>query len=1166
MTLALILSLAGQAFTVQGLKVEYTDTPLGIDVTTPRFSWQMQDNARGATQTAYRIVVTDPTGKPVWDSGKTMSDVSLNIRYAGRQLNPATRYTWTVTVWNKKDEQQQASSWFETGLMAVSDKDAAWSGAQWIGGSKDDALTFFSQYLPVFRLKFAVQLDRKSKTKEAGIIYGANDIRLMNRNKNILGVENGPGESYIKVVLNTAPLDKGDSATIDVYRVGYTPTDKADVPFASAKIPTDLVNKQNRYEAHDIMLMSMHGTTNVFVGTSGTKVINDLNLNPMGKGGDYISFPNVGDVGFYVPAKQKATFANATVCNYRSPNNTLATIADNLTMAGETRFVTPPEHGAPMLRTEFSTSGKQVAAARVYVTARGVYDLFINGNRVGDDYLNPGCTQYNKTLFYQTYDVTPLVQSGRNAMGALLNEGWWSGASTFAGDNWNFYGDRQSLLARLVITYTDGSVQSVVTSPETWRYTTDGPVRIGSIFQGEVYDATRDDSYDGWAKVGFDDSAWKQAESVSLEGVISHEKPSGFFAWPTPDNYADFRLTAQVGSPVRHFTTLTAQTVDEVRPGVYVYDMAQNMAGVPEITFTGLKPGTKVYMRFAEVRYPDLPEYKDNVGMVMMENQRGAMEQDIYIAKGGTETFKPRYTYHGYRYVEITGIPAALPASSVKGQVLSSVDKLSAAYETDDKLLNRFFRNVEWSTLANVFSIPTDCPQRNERMGWSGDLSVFSPTMSYMFNGAEFLRRHLRALRDTQLDDGDFPAIAPIGGGFGGPLWASVGITMPWQSYLQYGDMDALMEHYPAMQKFIELHTTRYIDKDEHFYNFTNGIGLGDWLGFEVSKNDNSLLFDCYLVHELDIMEKMAKALGKTDDAGKYAAICKQRIDFINAHYIDKETGMTTGPGLGKEVPNPFGGVDGPKRKGVLIDTQTSYALPIALNIIDPAVKDKFVGAFLNAVARQSKGDDGKIYPAYSLMTGFIGTAWISLALSDCGHSDYAYRMLENTNFPSWLYPVEQGATTIWERLNSYTKKDGFGGNNSMNSFNHYAFGSVTNWLMQRSLGIARDEAAPGFKHFTLRPEPDTTGSLKEAHGHYDSMYGRIESGWSTDNGTTTYRFTVPANTTATLLLPVQTKSIITLDGKRLSKNMRSITVGKVADGKQQIELPAGEYEFSVRL
>lgn len=395
-----------------------------------------------------------------------------------------------------------------------------------------------------------------------------------------------------------------------------------------------------------------------------------------------------------------------------------------------------------------------------------------------------------------------------------------------------------------------------------------------------------------------------------------------------------------------------------------------------------------------------------------------------------------------------------------------------------------------------------------------------------------------------------------MGGGFGGPLWASVGITMPWQSYLQYGDIKALEEHYPAMQRFIDLHTTKYIDKSGGFYNFTDGTGLGDWLGFQVNTNDNSLLFDCYLVHELDIMAGVAKALGKTADAERYSALRRQRAGFINANYINRETGTTTRP--------TFGDADGQPHNGETIDTQTSYALPLVFNIVEPEVRDKFVNDFLSTVARENKGDDGKTYPEFSLMTGFIGTAWISLALSDCGHSDYAYRLFENESFPSWLYPVNQGATTIWERLNSYTKKDGFGGNNSMNSFNHYAFGSVTNWLMQRSIGIARDEASPGFHHYTLRPEPDFKGKLGAAAGHYDSMYGRIESSWTISPGAATYRFTLPANTSATLLLPVGADSRVTLDGKPLEKARKHLSIGTATNGKLQIELPSGSYTFTV--
>ena len=1130
--IALICMVAQGATSLHTLRVEYATTPMGIDVQQPRFSWQMSSDKRGTCQKAYQIVVTDNANRKVWDSGRQQSATSLNITYGGERLRAATRYRWTVTTWDNHDSKATGSSWFETGLMCSSDRDEAWQGAQWIGGNDQNALTFYRHYLPVFRLRFAIILDRKTKTCEAALIYGANDPRLMDRNKNILGVRSPLNGSYIKVSLNTSGLDHGDSARVEFFRVGYSRNDTPNRPIASFKVAPSLINQQNRYERHSFELASMHGATTLWVDHQEKPLVDKLDLNPMGMGGNSISFPNVGDMGFSVP-QGKATFTDVEVLNYRLPRHTLARLADQ-TVNGETRFFQPKETGAPRLRTEF-TARKDIATARLYVTARGAYDMFINGQRVGNDYLNPGLTQYNKTQYYQTYDVTALLHTGDNAMGAQLYEGWWSGAISYEGANWNFFGDKQSLLCQLVITYTDGSQQSIVSNPDTWTMSTDGPVRLGSIFQGEVYDAQREMS--GWSKAGFDAKGWTKASVVPLESTISHEQPSGIINWPCPDDYSHFRLTSQVGMPVRPLTTLVAQHVNEVRSGVYVYDMGQNMAGVPSISFSGLKPGTSVAMRYAEVLYPDLPEYKDNVGMVMMENQRGAMEQDLYVARGGKETFSPRGTYHGYRYVEITGIDRPLPLEAVKGIVLSSIDSITAEYQTSDTLLNRFVENVKWSALANVFSIPTDCPQRNERMGWSGDLSVFTPTMTYMFNGAEFLRRHMQALRDTQEPDGAFACIAPIGGGFGGPLWSSVGIVMPWQSYLQYGDLDALREHYPAMRQFMELQLEKYIDAKDHYFKGTGKFipDLGDWLGFEVQKNDNSLLLDCYLCYELQMMAQAATLLGHDADAKHYAEVLNERKTFINRHYIDPATGLTVGSGFGEQKPSILGGLTGPKRKGMLIDAQTSYALPIAFGIVEDSLLSRFIGRFLNTITRKSTDDDGSVYPPYSLMTGFIGTAWIAPALTAAGHSDMAYRMLLNRQFPSWLYPVEQGATTIWERLNSYTREQGFGGNNSMNSFNHYAFGSVTAWLMQSSLGISRDENSPAFKHFILCPQPDVTGGLSFARGHYDSMYGRIESSWERRDDKTIYRFSIPANTSATLILPDKSKK-----SRQLKKELSS--------------------------
>ena len=1087
------------------LTTEYAEMPLGIDVEQPRFSWQLKaDGERGVMQKTYQICVEDDKGEVVWNSGRMKGDESLNIRYAGKRLLPCTRYHFTVKTWTNKGNAK-ADSWFETGLMADHESAQEWDGAQWIGGSKD-AHTFFSQYFPVFRLSCKLRLDSKSQSTRAAFIYGANDLRLMDANKNILGVKNERNRSYIKIELNV-----GDTARIHVYRVGYTKTDTANHPFASFTVPAGLLTGAKRYAMHEISLSSVVGVTEISL--DGCK-LGKTELNPMGNNGDFIAFPIVGDVGFCVDKGQQATFSQMTVRNYRAPYAVLSE-CEPQTLIGETRIFTPQETGSTLLRTHFSSSHGAIKHARLYATSLGTYDICINGKRICDDYLNPGLTQYNKTLFYQTYDVTPLLAAGDNQLTAQLTEGWFSGWLSYDASNWNYFGDRQALMAKLEITYTDGTKQQVVTRPQNWQFTTCGPVRYASIFQGEVYDAQQE---------AIAESAWIPAHEVELDSIKTLgdvAAPLGANGnWPATDDWSRHQLVAQMGNPVREYTTITAQKMDEVRPGVYVYDMQQNMPGVPRITFHHLQPGQRVLIRLAEVRYPDLAAYQGNTGMVMMENIRAAMAQDIYIAKGGAEeTYQPRYTYHGFQFVEITGINQPVAVNDVKGVVLSTIDKFTANYTSSDRSLNRFFENVKWSSLANVFSVPTDCPQRNERMGWSGDLSVFSPTMSYLFHGAQFLRRHLKALRDTQLEQGEFAPIAPIGGGFGGPLWQSVGIVMPWQSYQQYQDVDALREHYPAMKAYMEMVNGHYIDAEKHYYKGTGTWSdLGDWLGFENDKNDNTLIFDCYYAYELELMGKMAQALGYQDDASVWEQRRTERIKFINEHNID-ETGMTIGNGLGK-LGHSWTGNIGTFPKGKKIDTQTSYAVALALGIVAPEQEKNVAKHLVDAVTRENKGDDGKVYPSYSLMTGFVGTPWITLALGDHGYMAEAYKMLLNHGYPSWLYPVDQGATTIWERLNSMTLTDGFGGNNHMNSFNHYAFGSVTNWLMQRSLGIARDVESPGFKHFILRPQADPTGKLTFASGYYESMYGRIESSWQQKSGKINYHFVIPANTSATLILP----------------------------------------------
>ncbi|SHL56141.1 alpha-L-rhamnosidase [Flavobacterium flevense] len=1159
--------LFGADIQIANLKVENAVTPIGLDVSQPVFSWQMKTSSknRGYYQNAYQIIVTNNLGDEVWNTGKVKSGVSINIKYKGENFKSTTLYYWTVNVWDQKGKKYSAKSWFETGLLNSkmvtnldSDKETtAWSGAKWIGGNAD-GMVLFSQYLPVFVINSTIQLDEKLQSTKASLVYGANDQRLMDRNKNQYKLENKNGESYIQVELNMAPLNSDANAKLNIYRVGYHPNDKKEIPFKSFSIPNSIINKENKYNLHTISVQSSLGVTKIYIdGNSKENLVANLNLNPLGAGGDFIAFPIVGDIGFSVPKGEKAQFSKIEIKNYRSPSNVI--FSDNATASGifssfkevaienNSYAVTggnngafilanPSQNSMPMLRTVFGIDSPKISKARLYVTARGIYDIFLNGKKIGDEYFNPGLTQYNKTHLYQTYDVTANIQQGNNVLGTILGEGWWSGGSTFVGENWNFFGDRQSMLAKLVVTYADGTEKIITTNPETWMYFNDGPVKYSSFFQGEVYDATKEKAIEGWNTAGYDASRWHQAVAIGTNGVVSTEGTANL---PNFNNFTDAQLIGQFGT-VKAIKELTAQSVTEVRPGVFVYDMGQNMVGVPKIMLNNVAKGKTIILRYAEVLYPNLPEYKGNENVLMLENVRAAMSQDIYTTNGGSEILTPRFTFHGYRYVEITGIDKPLPLSDVKGTVLSSIHQLSSHYQTSNPLVNKLWKNITWSMRGNFLSIPTDCPQRNERLGWSGDISVFSRTAVHLADVKQFLKRHMLAMRDIQREDGRFPDVAPIGVGFGETMWGSAGITVVWENYLQYGDLSLLEEHYEAMKSYanyliadIDKQTGVLKEKERNTWG-----SLGDWLSLEDSKNEKILFWEAYFIYDLEIMSKVATLLDKKKDQEYFSAYYNQRKDFFNKTYIDKTTGKTS-------------------FRGKTVDTQTSYVLPFAFNVLDKENSDLAIKQFVNSIQRENKTDQGVVCPPYSLMTGFIGTAWVNKALSDNGYSNVAYQLLQNKSYPSWLYPVTQGATTIWERLNSYTHKDGFGGNNNMNSFNHYAFGAVGAWMYNYSLGIVRDDNSPGFKHFILKPEPDTSRQMTFANGYYDSMYGRIESSWETKNGKYEFRFVVPANTNATVYLPALKQSDVMINGKKNGVNFLNIE-----NKKAVFELESGEYSF----
>lgn len=1166
---------------IENLQVEYTKTPIGIDVKAPRFSWQMTVSAgvRNYHQKAYRVIVKDPADNIMWDTGKLPDDVSLGILYAGSAIKAATRYHWTVTVWDQTGTATSATSWFETGLMNPDSGLSAWDGATWIGGDDDD-MVLHSQYLPLFMINYTMVIEEGSS--KASFVLSANDSRLMDKNKNIFQVENVKNQSYFKVELDILGVDGSEKgkAKLNVYRAGYTDKDLANKPFKTFEISTAFINKNNKNKEHQFEIKGEFGKLSVML--DGNSILT-INLNPMGSGHDYITLGMLCDIGFAVDAGQKASFSDVKVTNTRKPGNTLfqedlsksvydgiykSFISDansgfsvkqgtyKLSGAGNGTFVVAdPSHNAmPMMRTKFSIGNKKIEAARLYVTSRGIYEVYLNGKRVGDDYFNPGLTQYNITHLYQTYDVTNMVTNGQNALGAMLGEGWWSGLLSF-GAIWNHFGDRQSLLAKLVITYKDGSKDVVITNDKDWKYYNNGPIVYSSLDMGEVYDATRDVDIKGWSTAVYDDRKWKKAIKVQLDGTAYMEGSTTISRNKEDFNFDKLSLIGQIGNNAGVYKTLAARSMKEVRKGVYVYNMGQNIVGVPKITISKGKAGEKITLRYGEVLYPDLKESGNNVGMLMTENYRAALSQDTYVMKDGVQVFQPRFTSHGFQYIEITGIKNPLPLEAVQGLSISSVKKLSANYETSNPKVNQLWSNLVWSNVDNFLTIPTDCPQRNERMGWSGDISIFSRTATYLSNTNQFMRRHMIAMRDLQTSKGKFTDIAPVGGGFGGLLWGSAGITVAWETYQQYNDIGLLEEHYNAMTAYMDYLATTIDNKT----GISSDGQLGDWLGPQNNQLGPAYLTTAYHIFDLDIMIKVAEILNKKDDATKFRNMYKERKEFFNKTFVNAEKktlGLTMGGSL------DFGGSSADKIGYKLADTQTSYAVGLAVGAFNEENIPYMVKNLKAAIERENKDDEGVIRPKYSLMTGFIGTAWVSKALSDCGYSDLAYKILQNNQFPSWLYAVDQGATTIWERLNGYTVDKGFGGNNGMNSFNHYTFGAVGQWMMAYSLGIQRDEA--GFKKFILQPEPDPTGQMTWAKGFYDSQYGRINSSWKVDNTILTYKATVPANSTATLYLPTSSAKTVKESGSAADK-AKGITFIKYENKKAVYELTSGSYTFTAQ-
>lgn len=1096
---------------IKELLVEYQKDPLGLDEAAPRFSWLLDSGEKDTLQTAYRIQVKD--GNTVcWDTGRMESGRSRNVEYGGRPLAPCTAYHVLAQVWDSHGCHAEKEARFETGFMDGSLK--PWEGARWIGAPR---YTVCAENRGVFVIESTFRLE--NGLGRGGIVLGANDFRLLDASRNELGLA---GENYIRFEICL----KEEDFRLDIYRVGYAPGDRADVPFASVPLAgvqepkQPVITSENREDFHTLRVEIDGNNSRTYVDDVLVDAVEEempwgktlvgRTLNPRGHN-DVLTYPRLNEIGFCAGPEGRVYFKELQVSNLRTPGRTFIRETPRGNLYGkkslfdglETEdgcFVLsdcqltrdPSNTSIPMLRTVLRTEeGKKVKKARLYITARGIYDCMVNGRRLTDRLLAPGLTQYDRRMNYQTYDLTELLHPGDNGVGVTLASGWWSEAQTFTVKNYNYFGDREALLAKLEVVYEDGSRQVRVTNTEDWKYFGEGPYTYAGFFAGEHFDGRRAWIFDQYSLPDFDDSDWERPEVDTVTKIEeSSVFPPGFGrAWPAVHEQEPV-LEGGYDAPVYVVERRTAASWKKLGEGIYLYDLEQEMAGVPRITFHE-KPGTEIVLRYGEMLYPALPEYGDNAGKLLLENYRDATSTDRYICRGDEdgETYQPRFTFHGYRYIEISGVTRRPELWEVESLQYSSVTEFSGSFQCSDPLLNRFAENVRWSQLCNFINIPTDCPQRNERMGWAGDTHVFCRTALLNSDLKLFYERNLQAMADLQTSEGRYPEIAPVGGGFGGITYECATIFIAWELYQQYGDLKTLRRFYPGMKKYMAYMEDKGLPGEGR----PDQIGpLGDWLAPE--ETDLQLLWNAFYYRETWLMSRIAGLLGDEEGEKTYAAAARRTREYWNKTFVDPETGKTR------------------KMDGTLCDTQTSYVLGLAYRVME----DRRRGGE-HLAEKTAKGGD-------TVGTGFFGTGLLNQVLCDTGHADAAYRLMRQTRFPSWLYPVTQGATTIWERWDSYTTEKGFGGQNAMNSFNHYSLGSVLSWMYSYILGVRQKEEYPGFGNFTLEP---VIGDLEYARGSVCTPYGTVWCGWEKRDGQVEYTCRIPANTRATVCLPDGTKQEI---------------------------------------
>jgi alpha-L-rhamnosidase len=1061
---------AGETTLVR-LTVNGRANPLGIPAKDISFGWSAASTGRGVMQQAYQIRVGTSAGsQDVWDSGQVQSDRQTDVVLpSGVSLKPATRYYWQVRIWDGAGNASDwsAASWFETGLLAESD----WSDAQWIARPRETAPN------PADWTNYTAIIDFTVQKQALGVFLrssaDAQNAYMMQVNvagsTPVLKVHKRTGGTYTVL------------ATIDLSQFGFT---NAALTGAKNTLQFDVSGSTITTKLNGIAIDTRSGIaySSGLVGfrTAGTEAGIVQRIQVMDKAsGRTVLNPNF--------AKGENGFSDVFV------------LGGVLSISGDSDAIfTNAAPSLPLLRGKF-VAREGIASARVYASAQGLYEISVNGRKAGDQVLAPGWTDYNKRIQSQTYDVTDLVHPGANVIGAALGDGWFRGSVGIGLSR--VYGNQLAFVAKVRITYLDGTSDWFATDL-SWK-TGNSPFVRGDLQDGEIYDASFEQA--GWDTATFDDSQWANVVAVTSDSA---------------------RLVPQSDEPIRQSGTLTAQSRTEILPGTWIYDLGQNMVGIVKLRLSG-KKGDVITLRHGEELYRTGAQK----GQLYTENLRGAEATDRYVfAADGTVTYQPRFTQHGFRYIEITGATAPPAAADVQGAVLGSDLVDVGDLQTSSALLNQLVSNIRWGQRGNFLSIPTDTPARDERLGWTGDINVFAPAAARYKDTRAFLSKWMADVRDAQKANGNIPAVVPQ------PLnefdatgvgWSDAFITVPYAVWHAFGDAQIVRANWGAMKTFYNFVYTSATSDGDLLEQGRSSWFSGDWLSLEAGWNrleEHKVIATAYFAEDTRMMAEMATAMGETTLAAQWSALVPRiRSAFVTAYCRP----------------------DGSIYQG----TQAVYAMALGMDLIaDPAQRALTAAKFVQKLAADN----------YHLQTGFLGTPWLLPALTKIGRNDLAMRLLLNQDYPSWGFPITIGATTMWERWNSINPDLTFGPVD-MNSFNHYAYGAVGDWMFENLGGIQAQSV--GYKAVRIAPLIGY-GGLTSAKCSQQTAFGSLVTEWSVSGGTISLKVDVPVNTTATVCLPA-TDGAGVKEGSIAANTAPGVQFLRTENGAAVYGIGSGSYMFT---